>query len=225
MPLCEYEVVTGPDNKAEVHNRADAPPEAPPDVRAPGSVEEPLDPVELAPPDDLHGTTRELFPKVYQQLREIAHWKMAREPSGLTLQTTALVHEVYVRLSNDPSVSWENPRQFFAAAAEAMRRILVERARRHHARKRGGGRQRVDLDTVEVAADTADPQAMLALDDALEHLRAFDARLREVVMLRYFTGLSVEETAATLDSSPRTVKRDWAVARAWLSRRLGQSLA
>jgi RNA polymerase sigma factor (TIGR02999 family) len=209
----------------EVHNRAAAPVERASDAGAAESVAEPIDPDELVPPDDLRGTTRELFPAVYKQLREIAHRKMAREPSGLTLQTTALVHEVYVRLSNDPNVSWENPRQFFAAAAEAMRRILVERARRHHARKRGGGRQRVDLDAVDVVADTADPQAMLALDDALEHLRAFDARLREVVMLRYFTGLSVEETAATLDSSPRTVKRDWAVARAWLSRRLGQSLA
>lgn len=149
---------------------------------------------------------------------------MAREPSGLTLQTTALVHEVYVRLSNDPDVNWENPRQFFAVAAEAMRRILVERARRHHAIKRGGGRQRVDLEFVDAAVETADPDAMLALDDALSELRRFDARLGEVVMLRYFTGLSVEETAAALDSSTRTVKRDWSVARAWLNRRLSQSL-
>lgn len=174
------------------------------------------------------GTTGQLFPAVYRQLRELAHKKMAREPSGLTLQTTALVHEVYLRLQNHPDVSWEHPRQFFAAAAEAMRRILVERARRHAAKKRGGGagRRRVDLDEVEVSDSLAspEPEAMLALDEALTHLRAFDARLGEVVMLRYFTGLSVEETAAALDSSPRTVKRDWAVARAWLTRRLAQAM-
>jgi RNA polymerase sigma factor (TIGR02999 family) len=166
--------------------------------------------------------TRELFPVVYQQLRDLAHQKMAREPAGLTLQTTALVHEVYLRLSQDGSVTWENPRQFFGAAAEAMRRILVERARRHHARKRGGGRQRLDLDFVDLAAEPGEPEAMIALDEALGELRAFDPALGEVVMLRYFTGLSVEETAAALGSSPRTVKRDWAVARAWLSRRLSQ---
>lgn len=184
------------------------------------------DPQNLAssPPDSFTGTTRELFPVVYQQLRDLAHRKMAREPAGLTLQTTALVHEVYLRLSQDPSVTWENPRQFFAVAAEAMRRILVERARRHAAQKRGGGRERVDIDFVDAAVESADPDAMIALDEALTHLRAFDDRLGEVVMLRYFTGLSVEETAAALDSSPRTVKRDWAVARAWLSRRLQQSV-
>lgn len=170
------------------------------------------------------GTTRELFPAVYQQLRDLAHKKMAREPGGLTLQTTALVHEVYVRLSRDPSVNWENPRQFFAVAAEAMRRILVERARRHHAQKRGGHRQRVDLDFVDVATESANPQAMLVLDEAITNLSSFDSRLAEVVMLRYFTGLSVEETAAALGSSARTVKRDWSVARAWLSQQLSAAM-
>lgn len=159
---------------------------------------------------------------VYQQLRDLARRKMAREPAGLTLQTTALVHEVYLRLSNDPAVTWENPRQFFAVAAESMRRILVERARRHASKKRGGGKQRLDLDFVDAAVESADPDAMIALDEALTQLRQFDDRLGEVVMLRYFTGLSVEETAAALDSSPRTVKRDWSVARAWLSRRLNE---
>jgi RNA polymerase sigma factor (TIGR02999 family) len=178
---------------------------------------------DLSPPSSFTGTTRELFPIVYQQLRDLAHRKMAHEPADLTLQTTALVHEVYLRLSQDPSVSWENPRQFFAAASESMRRILVERARRHHAKKRGGGRERVDLDFVETAVESADPDAMIALDDALTHLSTFDPRLGEVVMLRYFSGLSVEETAAALESSPRTVKRDWSVARAWLSRRLSQA--
>jgi RNA polymerase sigma factor (TIGR02999 family) len=175
------------------------------------------------PPNSFTGTTRELFPIVYQQLRDLAHKKMAHEPVDLTLQTTALVHEVYLRLSQDPNVTWENPRQFFAVASESMRRILVERARRHAARKRGGGRQRIDIDFVDAPVESADPHAMIALDDALTHLSAFDARLGEVVMLRYFSGLSVEETAAALDSSPRTVKRDWSVARAWLSRRLSQA--
>lgn len=168
------------------------------------------------------GSTTDLFPSVYRQLRDIAHAKMAREPGGHTLQTTALVHEVYLRLQNDASVEWENPRHFFGAAAEAMRRILIERARRHHSLKRGGNRERVDLDFVDKSAESAEPSAMLALDEALDELRSFDERLSQVVMLRYFTGLSVEETATTLDTSPRTVKRDWAVARAWLSKRLGE---
>jgi RNA polymerase sigma factor (TIGR02999 family) len=179
-----------------------------------------------------HGPTRgarprttDLFPVVYQQLRDLAHAKMNREPAGHTLQTTALVHEVYLRLSKDGDVAWENPRQFFAAAAEAMRRILVERARRQAAIKYGGQKERIDLELVEEDAgaavvDRAGPLAMLALDEAIEELKQFDARLGEVVVLRYFAGLSVEETAAALDSSPRTVKRDWAVARAWLARRL-----
>ncbi len=164
--------------------------------------------------------TSDLFPAVYQQLRDLAHAKMNREPAGHTLQTTALVHEVYLRLSKDGNVKWENPRHFFAAAAEAMRRILVERARRHHSLKRGGDRDRVDLDFVDQGEESS-PDAMIALDEALTELKSFDERLLEVVMLRYFTGLSVEETAAAMDTSPRTVKRDWAVARAWLGRKLG----
>jgi RNA polymerase sigma factor (TIGR02999 family) len=174
-------------------------------------------------------STTNLFPIVYQQLRDLAHSKMTREPAGHTLQTTALVHEVYLRLSRDGDVLWENPRQFFAAAAEAMKRILVERARRQASIKRGGKQSRIDLDDLldasapPASADSAGPAAMLALDEAIDQLRQFDPRLGEVVMLRYFTGLSVEETAAALESSPRTVKRDWAVARAWLSRRLGES--
>lgn len=145
---------------------------------------------------------------------------MTHEKEGLTLQTTALVHEVYVRLSGDPSVVWENPRQFFSVAAESMRRILIERARRYATLKRGGSRLRVDIDSIGTAIHAADPSALLALNDALSELSRFDARLCEVVMLRYFTGLSVEETAAALESSPRTVRRDWTVARAWLGRKL-----
>jgi RNA polymerase sigma factor (TIGR02999 family) len=173
-------------------------------------------------------STSDVFPVVYQQLRDLAHAKMNREPAGHTLQTTALVHEVYLRLKNDGEAQWENPRQFFAAAAEAMRRILVERARRQAAWKYGGKRSRVDLSEVDGEGgqvDQTNPSAMLALDEAIDELKQFDARLAEVVMLRYFSGLSVEETAAALESSPRTVKREWSVARAWLSRKLGEERA
>jgi RNA polymerase sigma factor (TIGR02999 family) len=129
-------------------------------------------------------STTDLFPVVYQQLRDLAHAKMSREPSGHTLQTTALVHEVYVRLSKDADVKWDNPGHFFGAAAEAMRRILVERARRHHAIKRGGGRDRVELDFIDVGTDAADPAAMIALDEAITELKAFDERLCQVVIER-----------------------------------------
>jgi RNA polymerase sigma factor (TIGR02999 family) len=171
-------------------------------------------------PSAFRGTARQLFPVVYEQLRDLAHQRMSHEKEGLTLQTTALVHEVYVRLSSDPGVVWDNPRQFFAVAAESMRRILIERARRYATLKRGGGRLRVDFDAVGAPVQTADPEGLLALDEALTELGRFDARLAEVVMLRYFTGLSIEETAAALERSPRTVRRDWSVARAWLGRKL-----
>ncbi len=164
--------------------------------------------------------TSELFPAVYQQLRDLAHAKMNREPSGHTLQTTALVHEVFLRLSQNGEPLWDNPRHFFAAAAEAMRRILIERARRQQSLKRGGDRDRVDLDFVD-KGEESEPSAMLALDEALDELKVIDDRLCQVVMLRYFTGLSVEETATAMDTSPRTVKRDWAMARAWLCKKLG----
>lgn len=176
---------------------------------------------EPAHPSSRDGKTGELFPSVYEQLRELAHAKMNREPTGHTLQTTALVHEVYLRLSKDGDGQWQNPGHFFAAAAEAMRRILIERARRAASLKRGGNRDRVDLDFVEQGTES-EPSAMLALDEALTELQSFDPRLAQVVMLRYFTGLSVEETAVALETSPRTVKRDWAVARAWLGKRLGE---
>jgi RNA polymerase sigma factor (TIGR02999 family) len=186
----------------------------------PNSSDNSDDPSDLVAPSTFTGTAKQLFPVVYQQLRDMAHRQMAREKDGLTLQTTALVHEVYVRLSHDPNVVWESPRQFFAVAAESMRRILVERARRYATLKRGGGRVRIDFDAVGAPVQTADPSALLALDEALTELSVFDARLGEVVMLRYFTGLSVEETADALESSPRTVRRDWSIARAWLGRKL-----
>ena len=169
------------------------------------------------------GETPELFGRVYEELRGLARSRMAHERVGQTLQTTALVHEVYLRLMKDPSCRWENARHFFGAAAEAMRRILVERARRRAAIKHGGKRKRVELqdDTPELdATDPADAAAVLELDDALSDLKQHDARLGEVVMLRYFAGLGVDETAAAMGSSSRTVKRDWAFAKAWLAKRL-----
>ena len=174
------------------------------------------------------GATPELFDRVYEELRDLARRRMSHERAGMTLQTTALVHEVYLRLMKNPAATWENPRHFFGAAAEAMRRILIERARHYKADKHGGGRRRVDLTAaaaVPGASDSADAEAdsaaaMLELDGALVELSQHDEGLAEVVMLRYFAGLSVDETAAATNRSPRSVKRDWAFARAWLARRL-----
>ena len=171
----------------------------------------------------ISGSTHELFPKLYSELHDLAHAKLRRESPGHTLQTTALVHEVYMRLGVDSG--WECPRHFFGAAAEAMRRILVERARRRDSLKRGGDKSRVDMEFVDVSTEP-DPASMLALDDALGELKQLDPRLLEVVMLRYFSGLSIEEVASAMNVSSRTIKRDWVVARAWLSRKLsgdGQS--
>ena len=163
------------------------------------------------------GRTDELMRLVYDELRLMARQKMARESPGLTLQPTALVHEAYLRLVGDPSARWEGRAHFFAAAAEAMRRILVERARRYAAPKHGGGRERVPL---EGAADVAAEASVdvLVLDDALRRLEAQDERKAQVVKLRFFAGLTIEETANALDVTPRTVDRDWVAARAWLHR-------
>jgi len=178
------------------------------------------DPSPAMTPEHLTGSTRDIFPAVYEELRGLAQSRMRHERAGMTIQTTALVHEVYLRLSNDLDARWENPRHFFAAAAEAMRRILVERARHHGRQKRGGNRERVALDSVDPAMPEADPDALISLNDALDELRSFDADLYEVVMLRFFGGMTVEEVAAAIDRSPRSVKNDWSVARAWLLRRI-----
>ena len=166
--------------------------------------------------------TDELFRVVYAELRKLARAWMAREQPGQTLQPTALVHEAYLRLVGDPSPRWENRRHFFGAAAEAMRRILIERARRVARSKRGGKRRRTTLSD-EHARFEPQWEELLAVDIALARLEARDAVMSEVVKLRYFAGLTVEETAEILDLSPRTVNRLWTGARAWLRRELSQA--
>jgi RNA polymerase sigma factor (TIGR02999 family) len=156
----------------------------------------------------------ELLPLVYDELRRLAAQKLASEPPGQTLQATALVHEAYLRLVGQ---GWDGRGHFFAAAAEAMRRILVEQARRKKAGKRGGGRARVSLDDVEPAAPEL-REDVLALDAALTRLATADPSAARLVELRYFAGLSIPEAAQALGISPRTADRLWAYARAWLHR-------
>jgi len=164
----------------------------------------------------------DLLPLVYEELRKLARARMSNEPDGHTLQATALVHEAYLRvIGQGDERQWDNRGHFFGAAALAMRRILVERAR-HHARiKRGGDRQRVTL-SENAAVFDQDATDLLALNEALSKLEAYDKRKSEVVMLRYFAGLSIEETAAAMDLSAATIKNEWTFARAWLHRELNK---
>jgi len=159
----------------------------------------------------------ELLPLVYEELRKLAAHKMANESAGQTLQPTALVHEAWLRLGGEAQPAWENRGHFFAAAAEAMRRILVERARRRTALKRGGGADRVSLDDVEIPIFVADDDKLLAVDEALEKLAAVHPRHAELVKLRYFTGMTFEEAASLLGIAVPTAKEWWAYARAWLA--------
>ena len=157
-----------------------------------------------------------LLPLVYEELRTLAHQRMKNEPAGLTLQPTALVHEAYLRLVSDADVRWENRGHFFAAAAEAMRRILIERARKHRRVKHGGDRQRRALDEAAVADPEEAGEDILALDGALRKLEEQDDIRSRIVKLRYFAGLTIDQTAEVLSLSPATVKRHWTYARAWL---------
>jgi RNA polymerase sigma factor (TIGR02999 family) len=158
----------------------------------------------------------QLLPLVYDELRKLAAQKLAQEKPGQTLQATALVHEVYLRLVDTEKVQrWESRGHFFAAAAEAMRRILVENARRRSSAKAGGGRKRVDLAEVEPAIDG--PQVdLLGLDEALEQLAAKDQRKAALVKLRFFAGLTTEQAAEALGISSSTADNDWAYAKSWL---------
>jgi RNA polymerase sigma-70 factor (ECF subfamily) len=163
----------------------------------------------------------QLYALVYGELRGMAEARLRGERRGHTLQPTALVNEVYLRL--DPTRdSWDNRRHFFGAASQAMRRILVDHARRRLADKRGAGLERVTLADLDVAAPEADLD-LVALDGALEDLGRDEPRLAEVVTMRVFAGMSIEETAQALELSPATVKRDWLFARAWLVERIGSS--
>ena len=159
----------------------------------------------------------ELLPLVYDELRQLASAKMARESAGHTLQPTALVHEAWLRLGGDAAPTFENRAHFFGAAAEAMRRILIERARRRLAAKRGSGVEVVDLDEIEIPSPVADDDQLLAVNEALEKFSALDPRKAELVKLRYFVGMSFDEAASALGIAVPTAKQWWAYARAWLT--------
>jgi RNA polymerase sigma-70 factor, ECF subfamily len=165
-----------------------------------------------------------LLPIVYQELRRLAAGYLRRERAGYTLQPTALVHEAYLRLLKDKPGRWQNRAHFCAIAAHSMRQILIERARARDAKKRGGERQRVTLDEGLVAGGDRSID-LIALDQALERLAALDAEQARLVELRFFGGLTIEETAEAMNTSPATVKRHWTVACAWLARELeGKSI-
>jgi RNA polymerase sigma factor (TIGR02999 family) len=175
----------------------------------------------------IHGgdpeTAAKLFPLVYDELRRMARASMAQERVGHTLQATALVHEAFVRLWNDKPASWDGRRHFFGAAAEAMRRILVEHARARGAIKRGAGRKRVSLGRAQTILEGCDSELddLLALNDALDRLAAEDPAKADLVKLLYFAGLNLDEAAAVLGLSRTTAYRQWLYARAWLRDAMG----
>lgn len=161
------------------------------------------------------GATEKLLPLVYDELRRLAVQKMAQEPPGQTLQATALVHEAYIRLVESESQNWDNRGHFFAAAAEAMRRILVENARRKKREKHGGGLKRLDIAELDMALSTND-ETILLVDEALEKLNQIDEMGAKLIKLRFFAGLPNIQAAKILGIPERTAKRTWAYARAWL---------
>ena len=165
-----------------------------------------------------HGDGRasaELLPLVYQELRRLAANRMAQEAAGQTLQATALVHEAWLRMVGDGDRTWENRAHFFGAAAEAMRRILIENARRKSRLKRGGGQLRVDLEGLDLAAASPDDKILL-MDEALERLEAEDPEKARLVVLKFFGGLTNLELAKTMGVTERTIERQWAYAKIWL---------
>lgn len=166
-------------------------------------------------------TAADLLPLVYSELRRLAGHRMKREAVGQTLQPTALVHEAYVRLVGAEDVPhWDSRGHFFAAAAEAMRRILIENARRRQSLKRGGDREKFEVADDDAIIESSDIDDLLDLDAALTRLAESEPEMARLVELRYFAGLSVEESAKALGVSARTIKRNWAFARAWLGREL-----
>ena len=164
-----------------------------------------------------HDSSPALLGVVYEDLRNLARHRLAGEPAGITMQATGLVHETYLRLISRPDIQWDNRAHFFGAAAIAMRRILIDRARRVRAEKHGGGRRRIRLDEFDPTAATMhDADSLIALDEALDCLQAEDAELAHLVKLRYFAGLTIEQTADVLGVAAKTVSRRWNFARAWL---------
>ena len=160
-----------------------------------------------------------LLDLVYEELRRLATARMARESAVQTLQPTALVHEAWLRLGGDQQPTWENQAHFFGAAAEAMRRILIDRARRRNAARRGDGRTHVPIDGIDIQGAADDPH-LLEINDALERFKEMDPRKAELIQLRYFAGLGLEEAARVLGISEATAKRWWVYSRAWLYREL-----
>lgn len=181
----------------------------------------------LAECSETDGTSgEELLPLVYEELRRLAASRMAREAPGITLQPTALVHEAYLRLVGD-DVEWDNAGHFFAAAAESMRRILVDQARTRSSQRRGGDRKRVDLeqndpDSPNTMEACPEPEQILAVSSTLSRIEQRDPRIADVIKLRFFAGLSIDETARAMGVSDRTVRRDWTFAKAWLTHELSQ---
>jgi RNA polymerase sigma factor (TIGR02999 family) len=168
---------------------------------------------------DLHASSQ-LLPLVYDELRRLAARKMAHEPIALTLNATSLVHEAYLRLVGGGEQQWDSRGHFFAAAAEAMRRILIENARRRRSAKRGGKLARRELQEDDAIVEPSDQDSLLALDGALTKLATVEPDMARLVELRYFAGLTVEDAARALGISPRTAKRNWSYARAWLRREI-----
>jgi RNA polymerase sigma factor (TIGR02999 family) len=162
-----------------------------------------------------------LMPLVYDELRRLAERHFRRERVGHTLQPTAVVHEAYFRLVDQTRVTWKNRGHFFAVASQAMRRILVDYARARAADKRGGGEKRVTMTSAEASPEASDELDLLALDEALTRLKVLDGAQAQIVELRFFGGLSIEETAEALETSPSSIKREFRSAKAWLYRELG----
>lgn len=190
-------------------------------------VDESQSPVTQLLLDASHGNRRavdELTPLVYQELRRLAASKMRREPAGSTLQPTALVHEAYLKLIDQRDVEWQNRAHFFAIAAQEMRRLLLMHAREKRAQKRGSGGERITLDE-GMALTEAHLEDLISLDSCLDRMAALDARQARIVELRFYAELSVEETAEVLGIGTATVKREWAMARAWLLCELSQKAA